>query len=171
MPLKMINNNEFESIQADVVGASGTISGNGGVTKESVISFDSASSPIRNPAGFSKKFSRKLPPAKTMHMQEGTLLTSLSNTGCINNKSMFSSCWTNSRPVTVPIRQIQQERERVEMSGSDQSDSLMNLLTMDSEGSVDSSLQIRTRVMGEVQEVERTIRNLSSHGPTKPIGM
>src|SRR5260221_1276555 len=47
----------------------------------------------------------------------------------------------------------------------------MNLPTMDSEGSIDSSLQIGMRVMEEVQEVERTIGNLSSHGPTKPISM
>ena|SRR5258708_5860040 len=47
----------------------------------------------------------------------------------------------------------------------------MNLLMMDSEGSVDSSLQNRMRVMREVQRVEGMIENLSSHGPTKLIDM
>src|SRR5258708_9542007 len=46
MPLKTVNNDEFESIQDDVVGPLGTVSGNGGVTNGSVLSFSSVSSPF-----------------------------------------------------------------------------------------------------------------------------
>ena len=75
---------------------------------------------------------------------------SLSNLGCINNESTFSDCWTNLRLGIALIKRSVQKKEKEEMSVSGPSDSLMNLLMMDSGESIDVSLQNRMTAMREV---------------------
>src|SRR5260221_10015523 len=76
--------------------------------------------------------------------------TSSSNLGCTNSKTMFLDCWTNSRPGIAPIKRSVQKKGKEGMSASGPSDSLMNPLMMDSEGSIDASLQIRMTATREV---------------------